>query len=86
MNCWLQNNLNCRCKLEYDYNSINKILNDSKNEFKKDINLNDLTYDIIAKLYGLSLIWIMSDGRLDDITNNQIDNLLMPYLEVINNG
>ena len=84
--CWLQNNLNCRCKLEYDFNAINKLLEESKNEFKEDANLNDLTYKIIAILYGISLIWIMSDGRIEDRTSNQIGDLLLPYLEVVNNG
>ena len=51
--CWLQNNLNCRCKLEYDYSAISNIIKDAikNNELKKDTNVSILTYKIISALY-----------------------------------
>lgn len=83
--CWLQDNLNCRCKLEYDFNVISNIINIgiNNNEIKKEVNVNDLTYIIISILYGIMLIWIMSNGQIK--VDNQVDNIkfndiLMPYL------
>jgi len=84
---WLQNNLNCRCKLEYDYNTISNIINDAikNNELKKDTDVDSLTYRIITILYGLMLIWIMNGGNID-INDKRIDvdvyNLLFPFMEV----
>ncbi|MBR6071408.1 MAG: TetR/AcrR family transcriptional regulator [Acholeplasmatales bacterium] len=85
--CWLQNNLNCRCKLEYDYNTISNMLKNSlnKNELKKDVDISLLSYKIISTLYGLMLIWIMSDGQLkfdDENIGIGAKELLLPYLEV----
>lgn len=85
--CWLQNNLNCRCKLEYDYNTISNMLKNSlsNNELKKDTNISVLSYKIISVLYGLMLIWIMSDGSIkldDDNAGISAKEVLLPYLEV----
>lgn len=84
--CWLQNNLNCRCKLEYDYNTISNMLKNSlsNNELKKDTNISVLSYKIISILYGLMLIWIMSDGsiKVDDNAGISSKEVLLPYLEV----
>ncbi len=83
--CWLQDNLNCRCKLEYDYSTISNMINEGiKNkEIKEDVNVSDLTYFIISVLYGIMLVWIMSNGQIE--ASNQIDNIkfedmLKPYL------
>ena len=83
--CWLQDNLNCRCKLEYDYSTISNMINEGiKNkEIKEDINVSDLTYFIISVLYGIMLVWIMSNGQIE--ASNQVDNIkfedmLKPYL------
>ncbi len=83
--CWLQDNLNCRCKLEYDYSTISNMINEGiKNkEIKEDINVSDLTYFIISVLYGIMLVWIMSNGQIE--SSNQVDNIkfedmLKPYL------
>ena len=83
--CWLQDNLNCRCKLEYDYTAISNMINlgIKNNEIKKDVNVSDLTYMIISILYGIMLIWIMSNGQIK--VDNQVDNIkfsdiLKPYL------
>lgn len=88
--CWLQNNLNCRCKLEYDYSAISNIIKDAikNNELKKDTNVSILTYKIISALYGLMLIWIMADGSIkiadmDDVT--KFSDILIPYLEEVEN-
>ena len=88
--CWLQNNLNCRCKLEYDYSAISNIIKDAikNNELKKDTNVAILTYKIISALYGLMLIWIMADGSIkiddmDDVT--KFSDILIPYLEEVEN-
>ncbi len=88
--CWLQNNLNCRCKLEYDYSAISNIINDAikNNELKKDTNVSILTYKIISALYGLMLIWIMADGsiKLDDMDDvTKFSDILIPYLEEVEN-
>ena len=83
--CWLQDNLNCRCKLEYDYSTISNMINEGiKNkEIKEDTNVSDLTYFIISVLYGIMLVWIMSNGQIE--ASNQVDNIkfedmLKPYL------
>jgi hypothetical protein len=88
--CWLQNNLNCRCKLEYDYSAISNIIKDAikNNELKKDTNVSILTYKIISALYGLMLIWIMADGSIkiddmDDVT--KFSDILIPYIEEVEN-
>ena len=88
--CWLQNNLNCRCKLEYDYSAISNIIKDAikNNELKKDTNVAILTYKIISALYGLMLIWIMADGSIkiddmDDVT--KFSDILIPYIEEVEN-
>ncbi|MCR5350734.1 MAG: TetR/AcrR family transcriptional regulator [Acholeplasmatales bacterium] len=88
--CWLQNNLNCRCKLEYDYSAISNIIKDAikNNELKNDTNVSILTYKIISALYGLMLIWIMSDGSIrvedmDDVT--KFSDILIPYIEEVEN-
>ncbi len=88
--CWLQNNLNCRCKLEYDYSAISNIIKDAikNNELKKDTNVSILTYKIISALYGLMLIWIMADGsiKLDDMDDvTKFSDILIPYLEEVEN-
>ncbi len=84
--CWLQNNLNCRCKLEYDYNAIFNILDkayDNK-ELKEGTNINVLSYKIISILYGIMLIWIMSDGNVifnDEEMNIDLDDIISSYIE-----
>ena len=84
--CWLQNNLNCRCKIEYDYNTISDILINAikKNELNEDTNVTALTYKIMSNLYGLTLIWIMSNGSIKDEgeeLNVQVEDILIPYLK-----
>lgn len=88
--CWLQNNLNCRCKLEYDFNSISSIIRIAveKKELKEDTNISSLTYKIISILYGLMLIWIMADGSFnldENIDNINIKELLFPCLVEVQN-
>ena len=88
--CWLQNNLNCRCKLEYDFNSISSIIRIAveKKELKEDTNVSSLTYKIISILYGLMLIWIMADGSInldENFDNINIKELLFPYLVEVQN-
>ena len=83
--CWLQNNLNCRCKLEYDYLAISNMIKAAiiSKEIKEDINIDILVYKIISILYGLMLIWIMSDGnvKLENQTDNiNVKDILIPYL------
>ena len=83
--CWLQNNLNCRCKLEYDFAAIGDMVRRAKanHELKDDIDVDTLTYRIIVNLYGLMLIWIMSDGKIeldDEKLNISIDDILNPYI------
>ncbi len=83
--CWLQNNLNCRCKLEYDYNAIFNILDgalDNK-ELKENTDIRLLTYKIMSMLYGIMLIWIMSDGSVnfDELEEGiNLDDIINPYL------
>ncbi len=83
--CWLQNNLNCRCKLEYDYNAIFNILDgalDNK-ELKENTDIRVLTYKIMSMLYGIMLIWIMSDGSVnfDELEEGiNLDDIINPYL------
>lgn len=84
---WLLNNLNCRCKLEYDYNTISNLINSAINnkEIKNNINVSEITYKIISVLYGLMLIWIMSNGSLKyDVDDYGLTpkEILNPYLEV----
>ena len=83
--CWLQNNLNCRCKLEYDYNTISNMLTKAikNNELKSDTDIESLTYRIITILYGLMLIWIMNGGNLrvdDKKLDVNVCDLLFPFL------
>ena len=83
--CWLQDNLNCRCKLEYDYSTISNMINEGiKNkEIKEDINVSDLTYFIISVLYGIMLVWIMSNGQIEasnHVDNIKFEDMLKPYL------
>ena len=86
--CWLQNNLNCRCKLEYDYSAISNIIKDAikNNELKKDTNVSILTYRIISALYGLMLIWIMADGSIDieDVDDGtKFSDILIPFINEV---
>ena len=86
--CWLQNNLNCRCKLEYDYSAISNIIKDAikNNELKNDTNVSILTYRIISALYGLMLIWIMADGSIDieDVDDGtKFSDILMPFINEV---
>ncbi len=88
--CWLQNNLNCRCKLEYDFNSISSIIRIAveKKELKEDTNVSSLTYKIISILYGLMLIWIMANGSInldENIDNSNIKEILFPCLVEVQN-
>lgn len=83
--CWLQNNLNCRCKLEYDYSAIFNLLTNAfnNNELKKDVDLKALTFKIISFIYGIMLIWIMSDGSIvfdEENENINLDDIISPYL------
>jgi len=83
--CWLQNNLNCRCKLEYDYNAISNMLNEAlnKKELKDDVDIKLLSYKIISTIYGIMLIWIMSDGSVifdDEKMNINMDDIINPYV------
>ena len=86
--CWLQDNLNCRCKLEYDYNAISNIIKDAikNNELKEDTNISILTYRIISALYGLMLIWIMADGSIDieDVDDGtKFSDILIPFINEV---
>ena len=68
----------------YDCRNIRKL----NNELKKDTNVSILTYKIISALYGLMLIWIMSDGSIrvedmDDVT--KFSDILIPYIEEVEN-
>ena len=83
--CWLQNNLNCRCKLEYDYNTISGMLNKAlkNNEIKDNTDIKVLSYKILSMIYGIMLIWIMSESsiNLDDEDDSiNLDDIINPYL------
>ncbi len=89
--CWLQNNLNCRCKLEYDYSRISSMLTEEKEkkELKGNTDIEELAYKIISILYGLTLIWIMSDGSVrlsEELAKINFTDVLIPYLEGDNNN
>ena len=84
--CWLQNNLNCRCKIEYDYYTISDILNKAKknDELKQETDVSVLTYRIISNLYGLTLIWIMSDGNIkyeEEELDVEVNDILIPFIK-----
>lgn len=79
---WLKNNLDCDCKVNYDHDTLLKILTIARdnNELKDDTNLEALTYHIISILYGLTLIWLMS-GKLEEENAIKIELILEPYLK-----
>ena len=79
--CLLQNNLNCRCRLEYDLNAIKLILNNSNDELKEEVNINKLSNYIISQIYGINLMWIMSDGNTEFLDDFDASKILKPYLK-----
>lgn len=83
--CWLQSNLNCRCKLEYDLNTIGDIIKKGveKRQLKDETDVKRLTYRILSNLYGLTQIWIMANGKIEyqqEEAAREIEDILRPFL------
>lgn len=93
---WLKNNLTPNnmllggeeiTKYRYDYRAMQEVLNEAvkRGELKVDTPVDDLALLINAQLYGLMVIWCMTDGEVkgsektDTLCDTVIKAALTPY-------